>query len=201
MSIRALLFDVGGVVMKLDWARMFASWAQSSGAAADALRGRFSFDESYARHERREIDEAAYYASLRRTLGIDIGDDAFAEGWGAIFTGEIPETVDMLRRVRGKLPLYAFSNTNPAHLRIWSRKFASMLQLFDKVFVSCDVGARKPEREAFARVARDIGVAEPDILFFDDTAENVEGARNAGLQAVLVRSPRDVREALGPWLD
>jgi putative hydrolase of the HAD superfamily len=49
-------------------------------------------------------------------------------------------------------------------------------------------------------VAERIGVAPSAILFFDDTAENVEGARAAGLQAVLVRSPQDVEQALAPWL-
>jgi putative hydrolase of the HAD superfamily len=38
------------------------------------------------------------------------------------------------------------------------------------------------------------------VLFFDDLAENVEGARAAGMQAVQVRSPVDVAAALRPWL-
>ena len=54
----------------------------------------------------------------------------------------------------------------------------------------------KPEREAFEHISREIGVAPGKILFFDDTLENVEGARKAGLQAVHVKSPQDVANAL-----
>lgn len=200
MKIRALLVDLGGVVFTLDWERMFSHWARHARVPAAELRARFSFDAPYERHERGEIDEREYYAALRRSLGIDLDDAALAEGWGAIFADEIPETVALLRAARTKVPVYAFSNSNLAHARVWRERFASALTVFDRIFVSCELGARKPERAAFEAIARAIGVPLDRILFFDDTRENVEGARAAGLEAVLVTSPQDVRDALRPWL-
>lgn len=185
--------------MALDWDRMFARWARHSGRTAEELRALYSFDEPYERHERGEIGETDYYASLRRSLGIDLTDAQFAEGWGSIFTTPIEPTASALRSVRG-VPLYAFSNSNAAHHRVWSAKFRDAMAPFRKVFVSCELGARKPEREAFAKIAREIGVPLERILFFDDTEANVAGARAAGLQAVHVRTPQDVLDALRPWL-
>ncbi len=198
--VSALLFDLGGVIMGLDWDRAFARWAQVSGERAEVLRGRYAFDEAYERHERGEIGEAQYYAALRDSLGIDIGDDAFRAGWGAIFTQPIEENVALLRRIEGRVPLYAFSNSNAAHQRVWSKQFEEALTPFRRVFVSSDLGVRKPDRESFERISREIGVTPGEILFFDDTLENVEGARRAGLQAVHVKGPQDVRDALRPWL-
>jgi len=200
VAVEALLFDLGGVVFTLDWERMFACWSRHAGVPARELRAKFSFDAPYERHERGEIGERDYYAALRESLGIALTDEQLAEGWGAIFADEIPETVGLLRSIRGNVPLYAFSNSNAAHARLWRRRFAAALAVFDRIFVSCELGARKPERAAFEAIARAIGVPLERILFFDDTRENVEGARAAGLQAVLVKSPRDVREALRPWL-
>jgi len=74
------------------------------------------------------------------------------------------------------------------------------LPVFRKVFVSYELGARKPERAAFEAIARAIGVPLERILFFDDTAENVAGARAAGVAAIQVRGPQDVADALRPWL-
>jgi putative hydrolase of the HAD superfamily len=197
----ALLFDLGGVVMSLDWDRAFSRWAADSGVPADALRARYRFDLPYERHERGEIAEHEYYASLRASLGIDLSDAQWAAGWGAIFVDEITPTVRLIEAVKDRVPVYAFSNSNPAHERVWSRQFAPALAHFRKVFVSSSMGARKPERAAFEVIAREIGVPLPHILFFDDTLENVEGARAAGLQAVHVRTPHDIRRALQPWLD
>ena len=195
----ALLFDLGGVVMGLDWERAFARWSASSGIRAETLRARYRFDEPYERHERGEISERDYYAALRRSLAIDLTDDEWAAGWGAIFVDEIAPAVEAIARVKERIPVYAFSNSNAAHHAVWSRQFANALAHFRKVFVSSQLGLRKPERAAFEAIARDIGVPLDRILFFDDTPENVEGARAAGMPAVHVRSPQDVVDALRPW--
>ena len=200
-AVHALLFDLGGVVMGLDWDRCFAHWAAASGSEAAELRSRYSFDAAYRRHEVGEIGERDYYRSLRDSLGIDIPDEEWARGWGAVFTDEIEPITRLIAQVRDRVPVYGFSNTNAAHQRTWSRDFEPAIALFREIFTSHGLGVRKPEREAFHRVAERIGVAPSAILFFDDTPENVEGARKAGLQAVLVRSPEDVAKALSPWLE
>ena len=197
----ALLFDLGGVVMGLDWDRMFKCWADACGASPQELRRRWTLDEAYERHERREIGELEYFASLRKSLGVEIGDEALREGWGAIFTDPIDETVALLETLEDRVPLYAFSNTNAAHHAVWRARFAGALTSFRRVFVSYELGLRKPDRAAFHQVAREIGVRPERILFFDDTLANVEGARAAGLQAVHVVRPADVRNAVRPWLD
>ncbi|HEX7465210.1 MAG TPA: HAD family phosphatase [Usitatibacter sp.] len=201
LAVDALLFDLGGVVMSLDWNRAFSRWAGDSGESAEALRGRFRFDAPYERHERGEIGERDYYASLREALRIELTDAQWDAGWGAIFAGEITPTVAAIAKVKGRIPVYAFSNSNAAHQRVWSRRFGAALGHFRKVFVSSDLGKRKPERAAFEAIAHAIGVPLDRILFFDDTMENVEGARAAGLRTVHVRTPQDVEDALRPWLE
>ncbi len=135
-DVGALLFDLGGVALEIDFNRAFARWAACSGTRIETIRSRFSFDAAYERHERGEIHIAEYAASLRATLGIDLPDDAFTEGW----------------------------------------------------------------TPAFEAIAAEIGVRQEKIVFFDDTPENVEGARAAGLRAVHVRSLDDIRNAVAELL-
>ena len=201
MPADALLFDLGGVIMGLDWDRAFQRWGRASHVPPEALATLFAFDEAYERHERGEIGELDYYASLRRSLAIDIDDGEFRAGWRAIFTEPVHETVSLLEKLRDRVPLYAFSNSNATHHAVWSRKYRQALANFRRVFVSSEMGLRKPERASFDLIAREIGVAPGRILFFDDTLANVEGARRAGLQAVRVSGPDDVRNAVRPWLD
>lgn len=198
--VGALLFDLGGVVIELDWDRTLSHWARCAGKPIEPIRAGFSFDAPYRRHERGEIDAAAYYEWLRRSLQLDITDEQFDFGWKALFVREVRETVEMIKAMRGRIPMYLFSNSNAAHKEAWASGFADALAPFDRVFVSSEIGRRKPSRESFEHVANAIGVPLASILFFDDTLENVEGARAAGMQAVHVRSPQDVRSALRPWL-
>jgi DNA-3-methyladenine glycosylase II len=115
MPAEALLFDLGGVIMGLDWDRAFQRWGRASHVPPEALATLFAFDEPYERHERGEIGELEYYASLRRSLAIDIDDSEFRAGWDAVFTEPVHETVALLEKLKDRVPLYAFSNSNAAH--------------------------------------------------------------------------------------
>ncbi len=195
----AALFDLGGVVLEIDFNRMFARWAESSGEPLETIRGRFTFDTFYARHERGEIQAGEYFASLRSSLGIVLSDAQFAEGWTAIYVGEIPGVAGLLRSLADQLPLYAFTNSNAIHMRVWAKAYADTLKTFRRVFVSSEIGMRKPEPQAFAAISTAIGVSLDRILFFDDTRENVDGALAVGMQAVHVRSTEDIARAVGRW--
>ena len=195
--VHALLFDLGGVIVEIDFSRVFEIWGAHSGVPAAVIRSRFSFDASYRAHERGEISATAYFDSLRTVLGIRLSDAQFRAGWNAIFVGEVPGIAALLRQAKQFAPLYAFSNSNAAHHAYWTREYAETLSNFKKVFVSCELGRRKPEPEAFAAVAAAIGVPFENLLFFDDTDENVASAKRLGMQAVHVKSIADIRNALG----
>lgn len=199
-NVDALLFDLGGVVIEIDFERVFQAWSAASGVPASRLRSRFQADSFYERHERGEITAEAYFGSLRASLAIDLSNSQFEAGWNAIFKGEVPGIAAVLRQLQGRIPLYVFSNSNRTHQAFWSKQYAHTLNAFQRIFVSSDIGRRKPEPGAFAAVLSEIAVPPQRILFFDDTQENVEGARRAGMRAIHVKSPADVKGALGALL-
>lgn len=195
--VHALLFDLGGVIVEIDFNRAFAIWGAYSGVPAAIIKSRFSFDACYEAHERGQMTANAYFNSLRTSLGIRMSDEQFRDGWNAIFVGEIPGVAALLRRAKALVPIYVFSNSNPTHYAYWAREYADILGHFRKIFVSCRLGRRKPEAEAFALVSSKIGVPLENILFFDDTNENVESARRLGMRAIRVKSIADIKDALG----
>src|SRR3984885_5417404 len=89
------------------------------------------------------IDDAAYFQSLRDGLGISISDAQFLEGWNAIFVGEMPGIAPLLARAAKRLPLYAFSNTNNAHVEYFPVIYAGVLGNFREMFLSSSIGLRK----------------------------------------------------------
>ena len=195
-SADALLFDLGRVVLDIDFGKVLANWAGHAGCEPAQLVARFSPNDAWHRHEGGEISDAEFFAGLRASLGIGISDAQFLEGWNAIFTGEMPDIAASLARAGQRLPLYAFSNTNNAHVVHFSKAYAEVLGHFREVYLSNTIGLRKPEAEAFDHVVKAIGVPAPRIVFFDDSADNIAGARARGLTAVHVTTPDDVAKAL-----
>lgn len=191
-----LLFDLGGVVIDIDVKRIFTRWAQHAGCDVAHVAEHMRFDGAYHRYERGEISLEDFFADVRRMLGFDLTHAQLLDGWNNIFVGEMPDIAAALTAAKVNRPLYAFSNTNPAHEAHWSRHFAGLITHFKHVFVSSTIGLRKPDTAAFEHVVKEIGVPAPRILFFDDVLENVEGARAVGLQAVQVKTPGCVARAL-----
>ena len=99
-SVDVLLFDLGRVVLDISFDQVMTNWAGHAGCAPADLAGRFVVNDSFKHHETGRIDDAAFFASLRQSLGIGITDAQFLEGWNAIFTGEMPGIAPLLARRR-----------------------------------------------------------------------------------------------------
>jgi putative hydrolase of the HAD superfamily len=123
-------------------------------------------------------------------------DGQLLDGWNAIFIGEMPGIEAQLARAGKHLPLYALSNTNPPHVAHFSREYARILRHFRSLFVSPQIGCRKPDPAAYDHAVATIGFPAPRIVFFDDLEENIVAAQAHGLIGVQVSSSDDVSRAL-----
>ena len=192
----ALLFDLGRVVIDIDFGKVLMCWAGHAGCTPADLSTRFSQSETFRRHETGHASDAEFFEALRATLGIALSDERLLEGWNTIFAGEMPGINALLARAARRLPLYAFSNTTPPHVAHFSKPYADVLSHFREIFLSYAIGLRKPDAAAYDHVIEAIGAPAERIVFFDDLVENIEGARKRGLTAVHVTSPDDVADAL-----
>lgn len=193
---RAILFDLGRVLIDIDVDRTIAAWQPHSRLPLERLRALYEVDEPYCHHETGRLDDHGYFRHLQQRLELACDLDQVRAGFDAMLAGEIAETVAMLASLRGRVPVYAISNTNPSHVAQMERAFPGFLDRFDEVFVSHRIGHRKPQPECFTHVLQAIGVPAREVLLFDDLVPNIEAAAALGIQAVQVRGPQDVREAL-----
>lgn len=195
---KALLFDLGGVLVDIDFAEALRAWSAYTALPMEELRRRYAFDQAYERHERGQLSSADYFAHLASTLELDATPAQIEAGWNAIFRGECVPVRQLVEQARKRLPCYAFTNTNASHMACWSRLYPEVIRAFDGLFASHEIGMRKPERVAFEHICATIRVEPREVIFFDDLAGNVAAAEAVGMQGVVVRSVEDVARALRP---
>lgn len=195
-TIKALLFDLGGVVLEVDFQKVFKSLVSLSTLDEDEIKARFKMDEPYQQHERGQIEGSAFFEHLRKSLQLTATDDEMSTAWNDIFGEEMTTSLDAIDRVRSKIPCYGFSNTNRTHQIYWEHHYPRISRTLEKLFVSSEIGLRKPDAEAFEYILKEIAVEPEELLFFDDTLENIEGAERLGIQTVLVSSAESVVSAL-----
>ena len=187
---KALLFDLGGVLIDIQFSLCFESWAESTGQTPAAIKAAFAFDDAYAAHECAAITGEQYYRHVCARIGVDMPFAAFKAGWNAIYKGVIPETFELLQSLSGSMDLFAFTNSNLMHRQAWTTMFEPQLSLFDRIFCSSQIKLRKPDAAAFEKILHEVNLNKDEIIFIDDLEENIRGAERIGIRSVLFRDPQ-----------
>lgn len=189
---KVLLLDLGGVVLGIDFRRVFRHWAQSAGVDESLFFNHWTLDQAYKDQEIGQLDFAAYASHLSTNLGVSMPLQQWRAGWNALWTEPYYEVAALFASLKPRYTLCAFSNTNAEHATSFMLRYPDIMEQFDHTFLSHEVGCRKPSAAAFRHVCQLMQAEPSQVTFLDDNQENVEGAQSAGLIAHLTRSEAEV---------
>ena len=196
-----ILLDLGNVVTGVDFRRVFTHWSDSSGVPEQRFYDRWQLDEAYEQHEIGALTFEEYAAHLSQVFEAQMHVDQWRDGWNDLWTGPFQSVVSMLPALADKYPLYAFTNTNDTHVECWSKLYSAELAPFKTIFISSEIGVRKPAPSAYLHVCELMDTEPDSVLFIDDTLVNVEGALEAGLDARHAKNEAEVAAILSPLLE
>lgn len=192
MRTPAIIFDFGNVVAFFDYRRAFDRVGRALGRDGAELQQSardLGFDDLLRRFECGRLTADEFSISACRLLGGGLPPQEFASAWAEIFwlNEALVPTIRALEAAG--YPLVLGSNTNVLHADWFRREFAAILSSFTSLVLSFDVGHAKPSAEFYLACVKAAGARSADCIFIDDLAENVEGARSAGLSGLLYRDP------------
>jgi putative hydrolase of the HAD superfamily len=116
--------------------------------------------------------------------------------WNAML-GEFPQQkIDLLLRLKEQMPIYLLSNTNEIHMpkvyEAWNKvSNIPMDQIFTEVFLSFEIGKRKPDVSTFNWVCEKLQIDPSKTLFLEDSPQHIEGAKKAGLNTFFYQNATD----------
>jgi HAD superfamily hydrolase (TIGR01509 family) len=179
MPFQALIFDVGGVIIPHDQDALYARLAARC-RAPDALE-RIAAGGDDPRWATGEITIEELHRRLADELRYGGAWDEFVEDFCAHLSLD-EEMLAFVARLARSRRVFLFSNTNEVHWARVERLTGGRIGDFE-AYLSHQIGAAKPDLDAFARVAERSGVEPGRCLFIDDNPANVDAARRAGFQA------------------
>lgn len=133
------------------------------------------------------ISEEFFLQSLRRLLNDRLSVDEIREAWSSFIGPDIPGMAEAVRSLSGRFRFLYFSNTSRLHLDDVVRTNGFGHLVTGGVY-SFTAGAMKPDPAIYEAFEREYGVP---YAYFDDRAENVEGAKARGWNAFLFHSPEE----------
>ncbi len=195
-NIDAVIFDIGGVLVRIELSAILKSVSQLSKKSPFELAAIYKH-QSILDFEVGKITEREFHRVLEGLLGCPFPYPQFCETWNSIFIGEIEPTVTLMHALNAQpeLKVGILSNTNCLHLE-WMR---ARLKTFDGIkhfYASNEIGHRKPNASAYHYVLDKMGVAPERAVFIDDLSENIAAAKAVGMHGIEATDAAAVRSGL-----
>lgn len=190
MNIKNIIFDLGGVLLNIDYQATINAFKKLGMKDFDEFFTQAAQHQLFDRLDKGEISPVAFRNELRRLSGLEVSDEEIDSAWNAMLLDLPAKRLALLERVGKRYRTFLLSNTNsihyPAYMDYLNRHYgiADLSALFNKQYLSFQVGMRKPDREIYTHVLSDQALQAGETLFIDDSFQHVEGAREAGLNAV-----------------
>lgn len=183
--IRAVIFDIGGVlVSESDWSPLLR-WASRLGIGTDELGARLAAVDEGGRVTTGEVTEADLRAGWSRALGLDAKQtDAFVRDVWDLYCGTPDE--EMIAFVRSLRPAYRtglLSNAAAGARREESRRYG-FDTLTDDLVYSHEVHLAKPDPAIYLLACERLSVLPEEAVFVDDLPENAAAAADLGMHAL-----------------
>jgi len=181
MQKKYFIFDIGNVLMDFDFQELLRRIAEDSGAPVERPTER-DLEMHHAVEEGR-ISDQDFVDYLNEAKGLAWTVDTLIGVWQKMFTvnetgcGMFQEAI-----ARGG-PVYTLSNIAGHHMEAIRRKRPGFFDGATGLFLSYEIGLRKPDGRIYAHLLETLGVEGGQCLFLDDRADNVEAACAAGIQA------------------
>jgi putative hydrolase of the HAD superfamily len=203
--IRAVLFDFGGVILSSPF-EAFAAYERRAGLPVDFLRTVNATNpdtNAWARLERSELglDE---FASAFEQEALALGHVVDGNEVLGCLRGELrPRMVEALRRCKERYATALLTNNFLTGDPSWSSggSFGPVLELFDVVVESSQVGVRKPEVRFYEIALERLGLTAAEAVFLDDLGVNLKPARGMGMTTIKVDDPDAALDELGALLE
>ena len=191
---KTIIFDMGGVLVHLDWEQVCAPLAGLSAKNAASVRREVVNGPIVKTAMTGQVGPEGFHAALCERLEIELPYQDFLRIWVRLLraNGEIVPLVERLKPVHS---LVLASNTDPIHYT-YSNQHFEVLGHFEQRFLSYELGLLKPEPAFFRHVLGSLGVEADDCVFIDDSLENVESARGVGMTALHFTGYQNLQSSL-----
>ncbi len=198
--IKTVIFDLGGVLVRTEDRQQREALAESYDMSYQEL-GEYVYNrQSAVRATVGEITAEEHWQAVQEDLGLtDQELEGFKEEfWGGDVLDEV--LVEFIRGLGLHYTTALLSNAWD-DLRGVMEEVWEIDEIFNYIFISAEIGSAKPDDAIYQHVIQEVGDQPGEMVFIDDFPENVEAARENGLNAIHFRSREQALGELREVLD
>ena len=201
-GIKNIIFDLGGVIINLDVNKTISEFSALINQPFEKLYTQKEQNELFNLLDKGAISPDTFFNELKKITSYNGSIEKMQNAWNAMLQ-DVPEhRLDTLVTMKHNYNTFLLSNTCEPHIEAFEKELENEYGIknfddyFDKVYYSCRIGMRKPDREIFEHVLRENHLKASETIFIDDSPQHVKGAGECGINAFLLEKNREVKDLL-----
>ena len=195
--LRAVIFDIGRVLVKVEVSRAIAGLSQGISLGPEELWSAIQTDPRWNDWQEGRITPHDWHLHITKRLGSPLKFNEFRDAWNRSLDPQPIQSEDLFLTLARTKKLALLSNTDPIHVAHLEATY-DFFQFFPAParIYSCSVKASKPSPVIFQAALKALKSKAPETVFIDDISEYVEAARSLGLQGIHYQNPVQLRADL-----
>jgi len=186
-KLRAIIFDIGRVLVRIDVARAMQSLASGTALSPAEIWSAIEKDPRWPDWQEGRMAPRDWYLHLGRRFGGDFTFEQFTEIWNRVLDPSPIHEDSLFQRLSRTYRLALLSNTDPLHVQHLEANF-TFFRFFPTRIYSCSVGASKPNPLIYREALGALKVQAHEAVYVDDIAVYVEAAQRLGMGGIQFQS-------------
>ncbi len=199
MPIENIIFDLGGVVLNIDYDGPHKVLTQMGISGFGEKYSKAGQELLFDNLETGKISPDAFRQGFREVTGLNFDDTKIDHIWNAIILDFPPARIALLKDLKKQYRTFLLSNTNSIHFDFYTKQLKEIHQvewedIFEDLFFSFNIGLKKPDPAIYRYTLGKTGIKPEHTLFIDDLYSNIEPARQCGIKTIHLKDNRDISD-------
>jgi len=198
--IKNIIFDFGGVIIDIDYWKSINAFIELGFENFDRIYSQAGQSALFDELDKGLINAEEFRNKLQKLFPRGVSTKMIDDAWNAILIGIPAHRIQLLEKIRNNYRIFLMSNTNTLHyaeyIKELKEKFGydDLSCLFEKVYLSFELGMRKPDKKIFKLILEENNLNATETLFIDDSEQNLPPAKSFGINTLFLKSGMDVTE-------
>ena len=195
MTIKAIIFDLGGVVVELDFSRFFKDIIEISplNTPNSSLLLEF-WRQSDIYHQGKITNKEFYSQACELLQTCALNQEQFFDSFNSVISHVKEDFLVLIKNLKeqNNIKLLCLSNVNSSHWHYLLEQNKEIVELFDELILSFEVHLTKPDPRLFKLAIQKARCKPEEIVFIDDGLNNIRSARELGIIAIKFTNLEDL---------
>jgi len=183
---KAIIFDLGAVILNINYQNTIDEFTKLGVNNAATFYSKKVQTNLFNQIETGMISSNEFLKALQKeTKNANINQ--VEKAWNAMLLDLPEKRIQLIEKLKkNNYSIYLLSNTNAIHIdaikkQLGKRKWLAFCKLFDKMYLSHELGLRKPDVKIFEYILNEQKLKAEEVFFIDDSPQHIASAKKIGI--------------------